>query len=55
MITDKELIKITTQFTKGILGKRKSEGMCFAVCAPLQGYLSICKIETELIEGEIIG
>jgi hypothetical protein len=52
-MTDKELIKITGQFTKGLLGKRKSNGMCFAVSAPLQGYLSACGLETELIEGEI--
>lgn len=27
--------------------------MCFATSAPLQGYLSMLDIETELIEGEI--
>lgn len=49
---DKELIKITTEFKKGLLGKRESKAMCFMICLPLQGYLSSCGIETELIEGK---
>jgi hypothetical protein len=53
-MTDKELIKITGQFTKGVLGKRTSKDMCFAVCAPLQSYLSLlCETPSDLIEGEI--
>lgn len=48
---DKELLRITTQFTKGILGKRESKGMCFAVCSPLQSYLSMCGVQVDLCEG----
>jgi len=52
-MTDKQILKIATQFTKGILQKRDSKLMCFMVTAPLQGFLSLCGVETELIEGEI--
>jgi len=52
-MTDTEIKKIASGFTKGLLGKRKSNSMCLAVTAPLQGYLSFCGLETELIEGEI--
>ncbi len=53
-MSDKELIKISSQFAKGILGKRNSKAMCFAVSSALQGYLSICGVSTFLIEGEIL-
>jgi hypothetical protein len=53
-MTQKQLLKIVTGFTNGILGKdRNPDSMCFAVCAPLQSYLSLCGIQSELIEGEI--
>lgn len=50
---DRELLKITTSFTKGILGKDEPTGKCFMVCSALQGYLSICDLKTILVEGEI--
>ena len=53
IMTDKELKKIVTKFTKGILDGKPSKNMCFAVCLPLHSYLSICEQETELINGEI--
>ena len=47
------LLTIVRGFRRGILAGRKSRDMCFAVCAPLQAYLSCCiGIETELIEGD---
>lgn len=52
-MTDKELLKVVTGFRKGILGKRSPLKMCFAICSPLHGYLSACKFETTLTEGEI--
>jgi hypothetical protein len=52
-MSDRELIRITSGFTKGILNKRESKSMCFAVSFPLQGYLSFCGLEAEIIEGEI--
>lgn len=42
------LHKIVTAFRRGILEKRESVGMCFVVCSPLAGYLSVCGIKTEL-------
>lgn len=52
-MTDKQLIKTTKEFTKGLLGKRQDKGMCYAVCAPLQSYLSFIGCETQMCEGEI--
>lgn len=52
-MTDKELLRIVTGFRKGILGRRKSLKMCYAICCPLQGYLSITGFETVLTEGKI--
>jgi hypothetical protein len=54
-MTDKQLLKIVTSFRKGLLGKRGPDLMCLAVSAPLQGLLSGCGIETELICGSIDG
>lgn len=50
---DSELLKTVKSFTKGLLYSADSAYMCYAICLPLQAYLSIFKIETELIEGEI--
>lgn len=48
-MTDKALLRIARDFRKGILGKRPSRDMCFAVSAPLQGFLSaLYGIQTEL-------
>lgn len=52
-MSDKELLKIVSEFTKGILGKRSSKSMCFAVCCPLQGFLSLIQIYCKLQEGYI--
>lgn len=49
----KEIEKIVSRFAKGIIGRRKPDQMCFAVCAPLQVFLDLCGFRTELIEGEI--
>lgn len=46
-----ELISIARGFRQGILGKRPSVGMCMAVCAPLQGFLSaVHGLETTIEE-----
>jgi hypothetical protein len=42
---------VAASFRRGILGKRAARDMCFAVCAPLQSYLSLCGVETRLVEG----
>lgn len=52
-MTDSEIKEVTTKFVAGLLWKKKSRGMCFMVCAPLQGFLAACGVETKLISGEI--
>jgi hypothetical protein len=50
---EKQLLKTVTGFRAGILGKQPSNYMCFAVCAPLQGYLSMLGCEAAMIDGEV--
>jgi len=54
-MSKKELFKIVSEFTRGVLDNGKSTDKCFMVCSPLQSYLSYSGIETELIEGELTG
>ena len=49
----KHILRIATGFTKGMLGKGKPNGMCFAVSTALQCYLMFCGYESELKECEI--
>jgi hypothetical protein len=49
---DREISKIASGIRRGILEKRPSDRMCLAVCLPLQGYLSACGLDTELVEGD---
>ena len=51
-LSDRQLLKITREFRRGILQGACADRMCFAVCAPLQGLLSACGLETELIEAD---
>jgi hypothetical protein len=49
-----DLLDCALEFRQGILENGSSPRMCFAVCAPLQGFLSaIYNFETELTEGAI--
>lgn len=50
-MNERELIRTVTGFRSGILGGRKPNRMCFAVCAPLHSYLSGLGFKTSLIEG----
>lgn len=50
---DAKLIKIATEFRKGILDGRPSRMMCFAICAPLAGLLGACGVDVEVIEGDL--
>lgn len=55
-MTDAQLVKFAASFRHGMIGRRSSYRMYFAVSAPLQGLLSCHGLETELIEivlGEI--
>ncbi len=45
--------RISREFRKGLLGKKSSNGMCFAVCSALAGYLRFVGQECEVTEGEI--
>lgn len=52
-MNDTELIRVVTGFRRGILSRRKSTKMCYAICWPLQGYLSIIDFKTTLTEGTV--
>lgn len=47
------IYRIAKSFRSGILGKRPSDQMCFAVCAPLQSLLATLGYESDLVEGHI--
>lgn len=51
-MTDKELLRITTQFTKGLTGGDIHQ-KCYMVTLPLHGYLSLIGVNAILIEGEV--
>lgn len=50
-MTDREIIKIVTEFRKGILGKQSPLKMCWKVCLPLCTYLELCGCPNEVTEG----
>lgn len=53
MIKDKSTLKrIVSEFRRGILGLSPSSRMCYAICLPLQSYLSLAGYKTVLIEGD---
>lgn len=52
MMTDIELIRLAAEFRKGILGRKSSRGMCFAVAAPLSSFLSFGGVSNSLEKGE---
>lgn len=43
------------QFVRGLLGRRKTKGQCFVVCAPLTAYLNVIGHEASLVEGTVSG
>ena len=49
-MTDKQLIKFTTNFRHGLIGKQPSTSKCFMVSAPLQSILELSGVKTELVE-----
>jgi hypothetical protein len=51
---DKALLKFVTGFRKGMLAKRAPNGMCYAVCSPLQSLLLLSGINTELVECSVL-
>ena len=50
---DKELLRLTKGFMKGLLSKESSKAKCLMACWPLQSYLSMVGHSTQLTEGEI--
>ena len=51
-MTDKKLLRIVTSFRHGILGRKESDFMCLAVCAPLQTFLLVAHdLRTEIVSG----
>ena len=48
----RQLRRMVSEVRRGILGTHSSDGMCFAVCVPLQGYLHCLGYEAELVEAD---
>jgi hypothetical protein len=56
LMNDQELMECATEwrdeFVKcPFLGDGTSDGMCFIVCAPLEGYLNFIGIEARMVDG----
>jgi hypothetical protein len=49
----KELLDYTKEFRAGILGNRKPDDMCYAVCAPLFTLLTMMEVRCRLIDGNV--
>ena len=53
-MTTSQLRRVVQSFRDDILGGprsgNESRGMCFAVCAPLQGFLCFCGIQSKLVQ-----
>jgi hypothetical protein len=54
-MTDQELVSVVLKFRRGIIGRRRSTGMCWCVCAPLGTMLEIMGVDNDLIEGTVHG
>lgn len=50
---DSQIKAITRSFRRGLLGRGSSRGMCFAVCAPLAGYLKFVGVDAEMVESNL--
>jgi len=48
-----KLKQMAADFTKGLLGSRPSNQMCFAVCTALAGYLNFSGYHCRLTEGKV--
>ena len=49
----RELFEIAKGFRSGMLESKPSSAMCFAICAPLEGYLSFCGYDCRLVKGDV--
>lgn len=52
-MTDKKLVKLASDFRKGILGRGKSDWMCFAICAPLVNLLELYGVRATMVEVDL--
>lgn len=52
-ISQKELMDIVKEFRDGILEGKDPDCMCYAVCLPLQSYLTMIGVETVLTAGDV--
>lgn len=52
-MTDEELIAFVREFRDGMLNGRQSEGLCAAVCWPLEALLSLYGVECRSIETDL--
>ncbi len=52
-MTDAKLLKFVASFRRGIVGRKSSDCMCFAVCAPLVTLLNMHGVESKLRDGKI--
>lgn len=52
-MTEKQIKKLAEGFRIGMISNSSSRSMCFAISAPLQGYLSACGVQCELVKGEL--
>jgi hypothetical protein len=52
-MTDAKLLKFVTDFRRGIVGRKGSDCMCFAICAPLVTLLNMSGVESILRDGWI--
>lgn len=50
-ISDRELIRISKDFTLGLLGGRETRDMCYIVSSALEGYLNSIGVKCEAVEG----
>jgi hypothetical protein len=47
-MTDADLKRHAREFHRGIVGRGPPHGMCYAVCAPLAGFLAVGNVHTVL-------
>lgn len=53
-MTDRQLVKAARDFRRGVIGRRSSRLMCFAVCAPLETLLALGGVEVRLEELQFV-
>lgn len=49
------LLRVVTEFRRGMLGRRSPRGRCWIISLPLAGYLEVLGHECRVIEGAVNG